>query len=83
MPIRDIYGFKHLSHDPNLEVQGYDLITADHLSNIKRGGVCISYKNHLLLKLININFVHKSLTVELNIKDLVNYTTSFPFLLQT
>ena len=40
-----------LSHDPNLEVQGYDLIRADHPSNVKRGGVCIYYKNHLPLKL--------------------------------
>ena len=39
-----------LSHDLNLEVQGYDLIRADHPSNVKRGGVCIYYKNHLLLK---------------------------------
>ena len=35
-----------LSHDPNLEVQGYDLIRANHPSNVKRGGVCIYYKNH-------------------------------------
>ena len=57
------------SHDPNLEIQGYDLIRADHPSNIKRGGFCIYYKNHLLLNLININFLHECLTVELNIKD--------------
>ena len=33
-----------LSHDPDLEVQGYDLIRADHPSNVKRGGVCIYKK---------------------------------------
>ena len=58
-----------LSHDPNLEVQGYDLIRADHPSNVKRGGVCIYYKNHLPLKLTNINFLHEYLTIELNIKN--------------
>ena len=58
-----------LSHDPNLEVQGYDLIRADHPSNVKRGGVCIYYKNHLSLKLTNINFLHECLTIELNIKN--------------
>ena len=58
-----------LSHDPNLEVQGYDLIRANHPSNVKRGGVCIYYKNHLPLKLTNINLLHECLTIELNIKN--------------
>ena len=57
------------SHDSNLEVQAYHLITADNPSNVKRGGVCIYYKNHLPLKLININFLHECLTFELNIKN--------------
>ena len=38
-----------LSHDANLEIQGYDLIRACHPSNVKRGGVYIYYKNHLPL----------------------------------
>ena len=58
-----------LSHDPNLEVQGYDLIRANHPSNVKRGVVCIYYKNHLPLILTNINFLHECLTVELRIKN--------------
>ena len=58
------------SHDPNLEVQGYDLIRANNPSNVKRGGVCIYYKKHLPLKLININFLlNESLTIELSIKN--------------
>ena len=52
-----------LSHNPNLEVQGYDLIRANHPSNVKRGGVCIYYKKHLPLKLTNINFLHECLTI--------------------
>ena len=58
-----------LSHNPNLEVQGCDLIGADHPSNVKKGELCIYYKNHLPLKLININFLHDCLTIELNIKN--------------
>ena len=58
-----------LSHYPNLEVQGCDLIRVDHPSNVKRGGVCIYYKNHLPLKLTNINFLHECLTIELHIKN--------------
>ena len=58
-----------LCHDPNLEVQRYDLIRAGHLSNVSRGGICIYYKNHLPFKLISIDFLHECLTIELNIKN--------------
>ena len=58
-----------LSDDPNPEVQEFDLIRADHPSNVKRDRVCIYYKNHLPLKLTNINFLHECLTIELNIKN--------------
>ena len=44
MLIRDKFGFKHISHDPNLEIQRYVLTRADHPSNVKKGGVCIYYK---------------------------------------
>ena len=63
--LRHIWIQAILYHDPNPEVQGYDLIRADHLSNVKRGGICIYYKNHLPLKLINTNFLHECLTIEL------------------
>ena len=46
-----------LTHDPNLEVQRYNLSRAYYPSNSKRGGLCIYYKKHLSLKLININFL--------------------------
>ena len=69
MLTRDIFAFNLLSHDVNLEVQEYYLIRADHPSNVKRGGVCLYDKNHLPLKLININFLLECLTIELNIKN--------------
>ena len=40
--------------DDNLEIPGYDLFRADHPSNTKRGGVCIYYRNSLLLKILGI-----------------------------
>ena len=58
-----------LPHDPNLEFQGYNLIGPGHPSNVKRGGVCIYYKNNLPLKRTNINLLHESLTIELNTKN--------------
>ena len=36
-----------LSQGRNQEFQGYDLISADHPSNVKRDGACIYYQNHL------------------------------------
>ena len=36
-----------LSQGRNQEFQGYDLISADHPSNVKRDEACIYYKNHL------------------------------------
>ena len=35
--------------DPRLSLKGYSLIRSDHPNNIKQGGVCIYYKNHLPL----------------------------------
>ena len=57
-----------LPQDPNLEMQGYTSIREDHLSNVKRGGVCVYYKNHLPLKLLNINYLQECITFELIIK---------------
>ena len=38
---------KTLSNNENLNIPGYNLIRADHLSNIKREGVCIYFKESL------------------------------------
>ena len=39
-------------NDENLNIPGYKLIRADHLSNTKRWGVCIYLKESLPLKII-------------------------------
>ena len=83
-----------LSHDPNLEVHGYDFIRADHPPSVKRSGVCIYYKKHQPQKLININFLHDCLIIGLNIKNKLcvlvvlywlprHHTRSFAVLLPT
>ena len=36
-------------HDKNIMINGYSLLRADHSSNSKRGGVCLYFKEHLLL----------------------------------
>ena len=42
-----------LDDDVNIQINGYLLLRADHLNNIKRGGVCIYFKE--LLPLIRRN----------------------------
>ena len=60
-----------LSQDTNLEMTRYTLtlIRADHPSNVKRGEVFVYYKNHLPLKLLNINYLPECITSELSVKN--------------
>ena len=44
---------------------------ADHPSNIKKGGVCIYYRNFLPLKLVNIHYLNESITFEIKLGDKV------------
>ena len=49
----------------NLSIQGYSLIWADHPDNVKRGGVCLYFKENLTLKLV-IPLLHSALFVKLH-----------------
>ena len=37
------------SEDPRLAIEGYKLFRCDHPSNLRRGGVCMYFKDHLPL----------------------------------
>ena len=50
-----------------MEIPGYDLIWADHLSNSKQGGVCVYYRNLLPLKILNIFYLQECIVFELKI----------------
>ena len=39
------------SEDPRLAIEGYKLFRCDHPSNLRRGGVCLYFKDHLPLAL--------------------------------
>ena len=45
--------------DGDLEIAGYNLIGSDHLSNKKRGGVCIYYINSLPLRVFSIHYLQE------------------------
>ena len=59
-----------LSNDENLNIPGYNLITADHLSNTKRGGVCIYFKESLTLRLYNVSYLNECICFEIMISTL-------------
>ena len=51
--------------DSLLEMNRYDLIRSDHPNDIKRGGVCIYYKESLPVRTINIPYLKEALLLEM------------------
>ena len=52
--------------DNLIDIEGYELILADHLDNIKRGGGCIYYKGSLPVQIINQHYLKEALLLEMN-----------------
>ena len=50
--------------DNLLEIDGYILVRADHPNNIKRGGVCIYYKESLPIRVISLSYLKETLLSE-------------------
>ena len=48
-----------------LKIDGYILVRADHPNNIKRGGVCIYYKESLPIRVINLYYLKEALLLEM------------------
>ena len=51
--------------DSLLEIDGYNLVRADHPNNIKRGGVCIYYKESLPIRVISLPYFKEALLLEM------------------
>ena len=49
-----------------IEIEGYKVIRADHPGNIKRGGVCIYYKESLPVRVINTTYFKEALLLEMS-----------------
>ena len=67
--------------DNVLDIEGYKLIRADHPDNIKRGGVCIYYKESLPVQIINQHYLKEALLLEMscnNKKVIVSVIYRFP-----
>ena len=52
--------------DNLIEIEGYKLIRADHPDNIKRGGVCIYYKDFLPVRVIITPYFKEALLLEIS-----------------
>ena len=50
----------------SLELEGCKLVRADHPNNVKRGGVCIYYKESLPVMVINSPYLQEALFLDLN-----------------
>ena len=59
--------------DKNIELNGYNLIRADHPSNTKRGGVCIFYKETLALRIVNSLNFNECIVCEVSIQNSKGY----------
>ena len=55
--------------DHLIEMEGYKLIRADHPGNIKRGGVCIYYKESLPVRVISIPYINEALLLEMSFNN--------------
>ena len=52
--------------DNLLEIDGYNLVQADHPNNIKTGGVCTCYKESLPVRVISLPYLNEALFLKMN-----------------
>ena len=62
-----------LLDDHNPSIQGYSLIRADHPDNVKRGDVCLYFKENLTLKVIDNSFVAQCIICEITLQNQKGY----------
>ena len=59
--------------DNSLCLNGYNLTCADHLDNVKRGGVCMHYKENLSLRIISTSYFNQCLLCEVTCQNQKGY----------
>ena len=59
--------------DRNLSIQGYSLIRADHPDDVKRGGICLYFKENLTLKVIDNFFIAQCIVCEITLQNQKGY----------
>ena len=48
-----------------LNIEGYNLVRADHPDKIKRGGVCIYYKESVPVRVISLSYINEAILLEM------------------
>ena len=59
--------------DKNIQLDGYNLLRADHPSNSKRGGVCIFYKETLGVRIVKSLSFNECIICEVSIQNSKGY----------
>ena len=62
-----------LEGDRNFQLNGYQLIRADHPSNTKRGGVCIHHKEYLGVRLVKLSNLSQYIVCEVFLQNCKGY----------
>ena len=68
-----------LMPDSLLEIDGYNLIHPDHPNVIKKGEVCIYFKEILPVRVINIPYLKEGLLLEMNYNNKMVSVRNIPF----
>ena len=55
--------------DHNLSIQGYSLIRTDHPDDVKRGGVCLYFKENSTLKVTDNSFIAQCTVCEITLQN--------------
>ena len=63
--------------DCNLSIQGYSLIRVAHPDDVKRGGVCLYFKENLTLKFIDNSFIAQCIVCEITLQNQKNYVVTY------
>ena len=60
----------------NLNINGYMLVRADHPGNVKRGGMCLYFKESLPVKCLSNSYLKECLILEVSINNKRGYVVS-------
>ena len=62
-----------LANESSLLIPGYHLLRTDHSNNLKKGGVCLYFKDDLSLRQIETSYFSQCMFCELTIQNKVGY----------
>ena len=62
-----------LANESSLLIPGYHLLRTDHSNNLKKGGVCLYFKDDLSLRQIETSYFSQCMLCELTIQNKVGY----------